>query len=76
LIEENTLIIKTKYDFYKDKITETTNRLTIEEAIDKITGVNLKIKRSPKRNSKPNILISKRKKASYRKPWIYSVEKL
>ncbi len=44
LIEENTLIIKTKYDFYKDKITETTNRLTIEEAIDKITGVNLKIK--------------------------------
>lgn len=44
LIEGNTLIIKTKYDFYKDKITETKNRLTIEDAIDKITGVNLKIK--------------------------------
>lgn len=44
LIEGNTLIIKTKYDFYKDKITETQNRLTIEDAIDKITGVNLKIK--------------------------------
>jgi DNA polymerase-3 subunit gamma/tau len=44
LIEGNKLIIKTKYDFYKDKISETTNRLTIEDAIDKITGVNLKIK--------------------------------
>jgi len=44
LIEGKNLIIKTKYDFYKDKITETQNRLTIEDAIDKITGVNLKIK--------------------------------
>ncbi|MDP1845547.1 MAG: DNA polymerase III subunit gamma/tau [Candidatus Moranbacteria bacterium] len=44
LIEGNKLIVKTKYDFYKDKITETQNRLTIEDAIDKITGVNLKIK--------------------------------
>jgi DNA polymerase III subunit gamma/tau len=44
LIEGKYLILKTKYDFYKEKIAETQNRLTIEEAIDKITGVNLKIK--------------------------------
>jgi DNA polymerase III subunit gamma/tau len=44
LIDENFLILKTKYDFYKDKLVEMTNRLTIEKAIDKITGVDLKLK--------------------------------
>jgi DNA polymerase III subunit gamma/tau len=44
LIEGKYLVLKTKYDFYKEKIAETKTRLTIEEAIDKITGVNLKIK--------------------------------
>lgn len=44
LIEENFLILKTKYDFYKDKLVDMTNRLTIEKAIDKITGVDLKLK--------------------------------
>jgi DNA polymerase III subunit gamma/tau len=43
-IEGKYLVLKTKYDFYKEKIAETKTRLTIEEAIDKITGVNLKIK--------------------------------
>jgi len=44
LIDGNYLILKTKYDFYKDKLIEMTNRLTIEKAIDKITGVALKLK--------------------------------
>ena len=44
LIQGNILIIKTRYDFYKDKINETQHRLTIEKAIDNITGINLKIK--------------------------------
>ncbi|HLM84297.1 MAG TPA: DNA polymerase III subunit gamma/tau [Candidatus Bathyarchaeia archaeon] len=44
LIDENFLVLKTKYDFYKDKLVEMTNRLTIEKAIDKITGVDLKLK--------------------------------
>jgi len=44
LIEENYLVLKTKYDFYKEKIADTQNRLTIEDAVDKITGVHLKIK--------------------------------
>jgi DNA polymerase III subunit gamma/tau len=44
LIDGNYLILKTKYDFYKEKLVEMTNRLTIEKAIDKITGVVLKLK--------------------------------
>ena len=44
LIDGKYLILKTKYAFYNDKISETQNRLTIEKAIDKITGVNLKVK--------------------------------
>jgi len=44
LIDGNYLILKTKYDFYKEKIADTQNRLTIEDAIDKITGVSLKLK--------------------------------
>ncbi len=44
LIDDKYLILKTKYSFYKDKISDTQNRLTIEKAIDTITGVNLKLK--------------------------------
>jgi DNA polymerase-3 subunit gamma/tau len=44
LIDGRYLILRTKYSFYNDKIAETKNRLTIEKAIDKITGVSLKVK--------------------------------
>jgi DNA polymerase III subunit gamma/tau len=44
LIEDKYLILRTKYAFYNDKISETQNRLTIEKTIDKITGVALKMK--------------------------------
>lgn len=44
LIEGKYLILRTKYSFYSDKISDTQNRLTIEKAIDKITGVALKLK--------------------------------
>jgi len=44
LINGKYLVLRTKYSFYNDKISETKNRLTIEKAIDKITGVQLKVK--------------------------------
>jgi len=44
LIEGKYLILRTKYSFYNDKITDGRNRLTIEETIDRITGVSLKLK--------------------------------
>jgi len=44
LIEGKYLILRTKYSFYNDKIVENQNRLTIENVIDKLTGVQLKIK--------------------------------
>jgi DNA polymerase III subunit gamma/tau len=44
LIEGKYLLLRTKYSFYNDKIADTQNRLTIEKAIDKITGVALKLK--------------------------------
>ena len=44
LIDGKYLILRTKYDFYKDKLVDMTNRLTIEKAIDKLTGVDLKLK--------------------------------
>lgn len=44
LIDGDYLILKTKYDFYKEKLVEMTNRLTIEKAIDKITGVALRLR--------------------------------
>lgn len=44
LIEGKYLILRTKYSFYHDKISDTQNRLTIEKAIDNITGIQLKIK--------------------------------
>jgi len=44
LLDGKYLILRTKYSFYNDKISETQNRLTIEKAIDKISGVSLKVK--------------------------------
>ncbi len=44
LIDGKYLILRTKYSFYNDKISDTQNRLTIEKAIDKITAVGLKLK--------------------------------
>jgi DNA polymerase-3 subunit gamma/tau len=44
LIDRKYLLLRTKYSFYNDKISDTQNRLTIEKAIDKITGVALKLK--------------------------------
>ncbi|MFA5871977.1 MAG: DNA polymerase III subunit gamma/tau [Parcubacteria group bacterium] len=44
LLDANYLILKTKYSFYKDKMVEMQNKLTIEQAIDKITGVKLRMK--------------------------------
>jgi len=44
LIDGKYLLLRTKYSFYNDKISDTQNRLTIEKAIDKITGVALKLK--------------------------------
>ncbi len=43
-IEENTLLVKTKYPFHKDKLNETKNRLTTEEVFAKILKVPLKVK--------------------------------
>ena len=44
LIDGKYLVLRTKYSFYNDKITEMKNKLTIENAIDKITGEKLRIK--------------------------------
>jgi DNA polymerase III subunit gamma/tau len=44
LLDDNYLILKTKYSFHKDKMIEMQNRLTIDQVIDKITGVKLKLK--------------------------------
>jgi len=40
-IIEDKLYIKTKYDFYRDKLSEVGNKLTVSKVIGKITGVNL-----------------------------------
>ena len=42
-LKEDTLFIKTKYDFYKDKLSEAENKLTLQKVIAKIFGVSLKI---------------------------------
>jgi len=42
-LKEDTLFIKTKYDFYKDKLSETENKLTLQKVIAKIFGVSLKV---------------------------------
>jgi DNA polymerase III subunit gamma/tau len=44
LIDGKYLVLRTKYSFYCEKIADTQNRLTIEKAIDKITGVDLRLK--------------------------------
>lgn len=41
--DENIVTISTKYDFHKEKISEASNRLTIEEILDKILGSTVKI---------------------------------
>ncbi len=43
-IKENTLLVKTKYPFHKDRLNETKNRLTTEEVFAKILKVPLKVK--------------------------------
>ena len=42
-LKEDTLFIKTKYDFYKDKLSEAENKLTLQKVIAKIFGVSLKV---------------------------------
>ncbi|HHX58875.1 MAG TPA: DNA polymerase III subunit gamma/tau [Candidatus Moranbacteria bacterium] len=42
-ILEDNLYIKTKYDFYKDKLDEIENKLTVQQVIAKITNAPLKI---------------------------------
>ncbi|MDA3815645.1 MAG: DNA polymerase III subunit gamma/tau [Patescibacteria group bacterium] len=42
-IIENKLYIKTKYDFYKDKLNEANNKLTVQEALVKITEEKIQI---------------------------------
>ena len=42
-IAENKLYIKTKYDFYKDKLNEPNNKLTVQKSLAKITGEKLQI---------------------------------
>ncbi|MDD3487666.1 MAG: DNA polymerase III subunit gamma/tau [Candidatus Moranbacteria bacterium] len=44
LVDEEYLVLKTKYSFYCEKIVDAQNRLTIEDAIAKITDAQLKIK--------------------------------
>jgi DNA polymerase III subunit gamma/tau len=58
LIDGDYLVLRTKYAFYNDKLTETQNRLTIEKAIDKITGVALRLKAITEKDFKekyPNV---------------------
>ena len=42
-LENNTFFIKTKYDFYKDRLNDIQNQLTIKKTIDKIVGCDIKI---------------------------------
>lgn len=42
-IKDNTLYIKTKYDFYKGKLSESNNRLTVQKVVGSITNTSLKI---------------------------------
>lgn len=43
-VEENYLIIATKYKFYKDKLSENQNKLTIEKVLANILGSNLRVR--------------------------------
>lgn len=68
-IKDNQLYIKTKYDFYKDKLNEPENQLTIQKVIDKILqcqlrvifvtdkeAVGMQFKNNTKENDKRNVL--------------------
>ena len=43
-IKDDTIYIKTKYEFYKEKLNETENRLTLKKVIDKITNASVLVK--------------------------------
>ena len=43
-MEDNYLIIATKYKFYKDKLSENQNKLTIEKVLATILGSGLRVK--------------------------------
>lgn len=43
-VENGVLFIATKYVFYKDKLNENSNRLTVENVFGKLLGANVKIK--------------------------------
>lgn len=68
-IKEGKLYIKTKYDFYKEKLNEPENQLTIQKVIDKIIQCQLKVafvtdkeatsmkfESTSKKNAKRNVL--------------------
>jgi DNA polymerase-3 subunit gamma/tau len=42
-LENNTFFIKTRYDFYKERLNDVQNQLTIKKTIDKIVGCDIKI---------------------------------
>lgn len=44
LVKSGILVLNTKYNFYKEKIADRQHRLTIEDAITKLTGADLKLK--------------------------------
>ncbi len=43
-MKDETVYIKTKYEFYKDKLNEMENRLTLKKVIDKITNASILVK--------------------------------
>jgi DNA polymerase III subunit gamma/tau len=68
-IKEGKLYIKTKYDFYKEKLNEPENQLTIQKVIDKIIqcqlivtfvtdkeAVGMKLESTSKKSAKHNVL--------------------
>jgi len=44
LVKDNEITIATSYDFYKEKLNDPTNRLTIEQVFGKILGLKISIK--------------------------------
>lgn len=43
-IKESELTLATPYDFYKEKLSQSTNKLTVEKTLGKILGAKIKIK--------------------------------
>jgi monoamine oxidase len=43
-VKQEEFYIKTKYSFYKDRLSEAKNKLTISKAIAKIIGYDVKVK--------------------------------